>query len=1088
MENIEDIYELTPLQQGMLFHTLLEPESGVYFVQMSLPFSGEFNAHEFRRAWQQVLDRHPILRTSFHWDDIEKPLQVVHRNVELPFHELDWRELPPNVQEERLEAFLKEDQRQGFELSEAPLVRMTLIRLAEDDHELVWSFHHLLLDGWSLPLVLNDFSTFSASEDQHVDLPPPRPFGDYIAWLQQQDLSQAEAFWRRTLKGFTDPVPLPIGRLSQNLPQQEGNHDGHTLWLPAETTAALQAFGHKHRLTTNTILQGAWAILLSHYSSKSDVLFGAVVSGRPPQLAGVESMVGMFINTLPVRVRVSPEDSLLPFLERIQADQFEARQYEYTPLVQVQAWSEVPRGRDLFETLLVWENYPTAAEEQGQEEEKRGARVFERLNYPLAIIAGPGAEWFLSAMYDYKRFDKATIERLLTHFKTLLERFIHDPNQRLSALRLTTDTERQQLLVEWNQTKSDYPRFASIHQLFEQQVNRTPDKIALVFDDEKISYKELNIKANRLAHYLRRLEVSPDVIVGISMERSVEMVVGLLGILKAGGAYLPLDPQYPKQRLSFMLKDAGVQVLLTQQRLVGELPTDDGVQVIRVDSDWESIEGESEQNPESGVTAENLSYVIYTSGSTGQPKGLGAVHRGVVRLVKETNYAELNEQEVFLQVAPLSFDASTFELWGALCNGARLIIAPPHTLSLEELGDVLLRYQVTTLWLTAGLFHQMVESQANKLGQLHQMLAGGDVLSVPHAEKALLALGADARLINGYGPTENTTFTCCHTIRKSSELGTTVLIGRPIANTQVYVLDGQMQPVPVGVLGELYIGGDGLARGYLNRSDLTAAKFVPDPFNQEGGRRLYRTGDVVRYLEDGQLEFVGRMDYQVKVRGYRIELEEVEAVLRQHAAIIEAVVVARADARGIDAGGGGVEKRLVAYVVSQKELRPSVSELHRFMREKLPEHMRPSALVILEELPLTVNGKVDRRALAEPDEMRPELDEAYRAPVTAEEQMLAGIWAEVLGLERVGIHDNFFELGGHSLLATRLVSRARDAFQFEVPLRLIFEALTVAKMAEAILKLKNKGEGSLAPSITRVTREAHRVEISEGGELTYLKP
>ena len=596
----------------------------------------------------------------------------------------------------------------------------------------------------------------------------------------------------------------------------------------------------------------------------------------------------------------------------------------------------------------------------------------------------------------------------------------------------------QQQLAEWNQTQGEYPR-QSIAELFEEQVERTPGGVAVVFEGEELSYGELNGRANQLAHYLRGLGVGREVLVGICVERSLEMVVGLLGVLKAGGAYVPLDPSYPPERLRYMVEDAQVQVILTQQDWQRKLPAT-SVPVVCLDRDWGVIGQERKEDANSAVTAENLAYVAYTSGSTGAPKGVSILQKSVVRLVKGTDYVELSAGETFLQLAPISFDASTFEIWGCLLNGGRLVVMAPATPSLEEIGRALQQYQVTTLWLTAGLFHLMVNERVQDLRGVRQLLAGGDVLGLRQVQKVLQEL-PETRLINGYGPTEGTTFTCCYAMQGSGPGGSSVPIGRPIANTQVHILDATLQPVGIGVAGELYIGGDGLARGYWRRPELTAENFVPNPFSAEPGTRLYRSGDRARWLGDGNLEFYGRVDYQAKIRGYRVELEEIESVLQEQAGVQQAVVVVRAE--------GGGEKRLVGYVVAEPAA-ASASQLRTYLRSKLPEYMVPSAWVFLQQFPLTPNGKVDRHALPAPEGRRPRLAEPYMAPRTAIERLLSGIWQEVLQVAPVGIHDNFFDLGGESLLATQVVSRVRRSLCTDVNVRTLFETPTIAQLAEKV--------------------------------------
>lgn len=641
-------------------------------------------------------------------------------------------------------------------------------------------------------------------------------------------------------------------------------------------------------------------------------------------------------------------------------------------------------------------------------------------------------------VYDASRFAPDTIVRIHNNFQTLLTGIVANPVASVSSLPFVTEAERSQMLAAWNMTATPYPRNQTISQLFEEQVTQTPDAIALVFGDQHLTYRELNARANQVAHYLEQQGVGPDVLVGLYMERSLELLIGLLGILKAGGAYVAFDPTYPAERLTFMLEDTAVPVVLAQHHLLDSLPAS-SARVVCLDSTCSQLRYPT-TNPSNQASATSLAYVSYTSGSTGRPKGVCIPHRGVVRLVKEINYLQITEEDVFLQLAPIPFDASTLEIWGSLLNGARLVIMPPQPPTLAELGQVLCQEKVSILWLTAGLFHLMVDEQLESLCQVRQLLAGGDVLSVPHVRR-LLETKQHGTLINGYGPTENTTFSCCYPMTHSDQIGTTVPIGRPISNTQAYILDCALQPVPIGAIGELYVGGDGLAHGYLNRPELTAEKFVYDPFATEPGARMYRTGDLARYRSDGMIEFLGRIDHQVKIRGFRIELGEIETVLGQHPAVRETVVIAREDTPG--------DKQLVAYFVAVQDPPPPASELRHFVQDQLPKYMIPAAFVCLPFLPLTPNGKVDRRALPAPEAADNDTEE-YTAPRTPDETLLANIWASLLGRPRVGINDDFFALGGHSLTAVRMLAQVNTALNCDIPLQVLFTAPTIAAFADAI--------------------------------------
>ncbi|MEH2235106.1 non-ribosomal peptide synthetase [Nostoc sp.] len=668
---------------------------------------------------------------------------------------------------------------------------------------------------------------------------------------------------------------------------------------------------------------------------------------------------------------------------------------------------------------------------------------------------------------------KTITDSLAQNKKTLLtndwQLLLSNNNLERDNLTILKESEKQ-LLFEWNHTQTDNPQQACIHQLFEAQVEKTPDAVALIFNNQHLTYRDLNSRANQLAQHLQSQGVGTEILVGICIERSLEMVVALLAILKAGGAYVPLDLGYPQERLAFMLSDTQVSVLLTQKELVAKLPTHTAF-VICLDADWNALPNPTggiaqnkKENLSTSVTADNLAYVMYTSGSTGIPKGVSVIHRGVVRLVKETNYAHLTDEEVILQLAPISFDASTFEIWGCLLNGGRLIIYPPHTPSLEELGQIIQQYQVTTLWLTAGLFHLIVDEKIDVLKSLRQLLAGGDVLSVPHVQKFLQRI-ENCQLINGYGPTENTTFTCCYTITAPLQPGVSIPIGRPIANTQVYILDNNLQAVSIGEVGELYIGGDGLARGYLNRPDLTAEKFISHSFDSNLATRLYKTGDLARYLPDGNIEFLGRIDNQVKIRGFRIELGEIEREIAQHPDVREIVVVARQDETG--------EKQLTAYIVPHYNSRYTHNKLRSSLQQQLPNYMMPSAFVMLESLPLTANGKVDRHKLPAPSRERPQLEQAYIAPQTDLEHLLAGILSELLKIDRVGINDNFFDLGGTSISILQIAVRVRQELGIELPAVKLFQYSTIGCLANYLHSNQNT-----QPSSDKLQNRAQRQQAA----------
>jgi amino acid adenylation domain-containing protein len=1044
-KNIEDAYPLSPMQEGLLFHGLYAPEGGLYVTQFACEMD-DVDVEALRRAWQQIIDRYQAFRTAFVWKNVEKPLQVVARRVELPFQLEDWRGLSATQQREHLAAYLEADRRRGFQLNKAPLLRVALFQVSETSHQLVLSHHHIVVDGWSMAKVFEEaFALYEAYADgRELQLEPPHPYRNYIAWLQQQDLSQAEEFWRETLKGFNTPTPFVADHASSDQLRPEEAWMEHHLLLAPSATAALQTLTRQHQLTMNTIVQGAWALLLSRYSGERDVVFGSVIAGRPPALPGIEAMVGLFINNLPVRVRVSPQMSLIDWLQDLQAQQSEARQYEYSPLTQVQGWSDVPRGLPLFSSIVAFQNFPVTAP-AGRGSRKIGAlRTIESGNYPLALSASLGSELSLILRYDPRLFESSTILRLLGHLETLLNGIAANvENRRISELPLLTEAEREQILSTWNDTATEYPRQESVQQLFEEQSARTPEAIAAVFGEEQLSYRELNSRANQVAHYLRGRGVRRDAPIGICMERGSEMIIGFLGILKAGAAYVPLDPQNPLDRIAFMIEDAKLEFLLTQEPLRERLPLE-REQLMCLDTQWAEIAQQSTENPNISVSADNLAYIMYTSGSTGIPKGICITHRAIARLVCHSNYVQLTDADIVAQASNASFDAATFEIWGALLHGARLVgVNREVLLSPTALAAQLRRDRVSTLFLTTALFNQMARQQPDGFSSLKHLLFGGEMVDV-ECVRQVLESGGPARLLHVYGPTETTTFASWWEVAGVSLEADNLPIGRPLSNTELYVLDEQAQPVPVGAVGELYIGGDGLARGYWRRPELTAEKFIPHQFAREAGARLYRTGDLVRLLDGGAVEFAGRVDHQVKVRGFRIELGEIEAMFNHHPAIREAVVMVREDEER--------EKHLVAYLVGEQEPTPTVSELRRYLGAKLPDYMVPAQYVWLAQMPLSVNGKIDRQALPAPENERPKLCEEYCAPRTPTEELLAGIWSEVLHVERIGIHDTFFELGGESILAIKLLSRINKDFNIELPLRSLFEQPTIAVLATTIVQ------------------------------------
>lgn len=1042
---IEDIYALSPMQQGMLFHTLYESHSGMYIEQFRAHLSGEIDIPAFRRAWELAVENHSILRTAFLWEDLDEPLQMVFKKVTLPFTEYDWRSLDEREQQNKLRDFFEKDRLSGFDLRKPPLMRLTLIRVAEQEFRFIWTHHHLLLDAWSGYLLLKEvFSYYNALSQNRT----PRPereiaYRNYIAWLRQQDLKKAETFWRRELKDFPSPTPLVVDG-KQEVEREPADRFEELVFELPDLSAELAAFSQTHHLTPGSIVQAAWAILLSRYNHRDDVLYGTTVSGRPPDLPGVEKMVGLFINTLPVRVKVEANRPVLSFLKSLQEKLAEMREYEYTPLSRIQSWSEVPRGSALFESLLVSQGTlpMDSLREAISRFEIKDARLVERTNYPLTIAFETEEVVRFRIIYDTRRFEAATISRLMGHMETLMQAMVRVPQNSLASLPLLTNPEWQQIVTDWNATEMAYPGDLPIHRLFEEIARKTPDSVAVTWQERRITYRELNERAGVLAAHLQESGVKPGDTVGILTEPSVEMVVAMLAVLKTGGAYLPLDVDYPEERLIFMLQDTGAPVLLTRRNLSGKIRNFPGKQLFIEDF----TTGKNRPGatfPSVTVKPDHPAYIIYTSGSTGLPKGVIVPHRAVIRLVKNTNYISLNSSDRIAQVSNFSFDAATFEIWGALLCGGRLVIIDRDTLLLpEKFVQQLNDHKITALFLTTALFNQIARDVPVPPQTLRYLLFGGEAVD-PQPVREFLEKGFSGQLLHVYGPTENTTFTTYHPVTEVPENARTVPIGKPISNTRVYLLDSRGQPVPVGVPGEIHVGGDGLALGYLNRPELTGEKFIPDSFSDKPGSRLYKTGDLGRYLPDGSIEFIGRLDNQVKIRGFRVEPGEIEALLIRHPGVENAAVQLWKDEDG--------QKRLVAYLVPKAGGKPEVRQLRRFLKKQLPDYMIPAFFVFLKSFPLTPNGKIDRSALPPPDRSQLQPEHRFAAPRTEAEKTLAKIWAEVLHLDQVGIHDNFFELGGDSILSIQIVARANQAGLRFTP-RLLFEHPTIAELIPHIRK------------------------------------
>ncbi|WNP75362.1 non-ribosomal peptide synthase/polyketide synthase [Pseudomonas aeruginosa] len=1042
---VEDLYPLSPMQQGMLFHSLYQQEAGDYINQLRVDIDG-LHPESFRAAWQAALDEHDVLRSGFLWQGaFETPLQVVRKRVEVPFSVLDWRG------REDLAAALDElaagEGRLGFDLSEAPLLRLVLVRTDEERYHLIYTNHHILMDGWSNSQLLGEVLQRYRGET------PPRSGGryrDYIAWLQRQDAALAEAFWLPRLRQLDEPT-----RLGQSIAQAKQRGKGYAerlRELDGEQTRRLAELAREQKITVNTLVQAAWLMLLQRHTGQDSVAFGATVAGRPAELNGIEEQIGLFINTLPVIATPLPQQSLASWLQAVQGENLALREFEHTPLYDIQRWAG-QGGEALFDNILVFENYPVS--QMLQQQASQGLAFgavgnHEQTNYPLTLSVSLGQRLELQFAYDREHFDDASVARLDRHLTHLLAQMVERPASTcLAEFQLLEAAERRQAIFDWGRNPGRYPDERSVEQLFASRAAMEPERVALLFEERQLSYGELNAQANRLAHRLIELGVGPDVLVGIAVERGLEMIVSLLAVLKAGGAYVPLDPEYPQERLGYMIEDSGIALLLSQSHLLQRLPAASGIACLALDQarDWQDRPA---SDPQLRAHPQNLAYVMFTSGSTGRPKGVGISRESLSRHTHVSlEFFGIGPDDRVLQFSTFNFDGFVEQLYPPLACGASVVLRGTEIWDSETLYREIVERRITTVDLTTAYWSMLAKDFANQgvrdYGALRQVHAGGEAMP-PESLVAWKAAGLEhVRLLNTYGPTEATvtvtTLDCAPYVDGSKAIPATMPIGKVLPGRAIYLLDDAGQPAPVGAVGELVIGAELLARGYFKRPDLTAARFIPDPFDEQGGGRLYRTGDLARYGADGVIEYVGRVDHQVKVRGFRIELGEIEACLGEHPAVREALVIAVEGAAGA---------QLVAYLVPQAEALASASlevqaalrnELKALLRDSLPEYMVPAHLLFLERLPLSPNGKVDRKALPAPDASL--LQEAYVAPRSELECQVAAIWQEVLKLQRVGLDDHFFELGGHSLLAINVISRIQLELGMKLTPQLLFQFPTL---------------------------------------------
>ncbi len=1048
-------------QRRLWFLDRLEPGLALYNVPVFVRLQGPLDEQALRISLRKLMQRHESLRTSFATLKDES-VQVIAPELPLELNLVDLSQLPANEREQRIRELSGEESRRPFDLGRAPLVRATLLRAAEEDHVLLLTMHHIVSDGWSMSVFFLELGAYYSAMRLGIE-PNLRPlklqYADFALWqnewMRGDVLREQLDYWKKQLSGAPPVLELPTDRPRPAVQRHVGTSKRFT--IPSETVSALRQLSREEGTTLFMTVLTAFKAFLGRYSGQKDISVGTPIANR--NRAELEGLIGFFVNTLVMRTDLSGAPTFRQLVERVREVALGAYAHQDVPFELVVEALHPERNlshNPLFQVMFsLQESATSSAVLEGLSitalPVETGTSKFDLLMSMEETPAGLVGE----LEYDTDLFDASTIERMLGHFQTLLVEAARQPDTAITALPLLTEAERQQLLVDWNQTATDYPRERCIHELFSAQARATPEALALRFGEESLTYAQLESRANQLAWHLQSLGVGPDTLVGLYLERSPSLILSMLACLKAGGAYLPLDTSYPRERLSFMLRDASAPLLLTTRALSDGLQLPDGVRVLCLDSDSDSgaIAQHPTHAPATSTTPSHLAYAIYTSGSTGQPKGIAIPHRGVVRLVRDTKYIHLTPADRVAQVSNASFDAATFEIWGALLNGA-LLVGFPRDVSLSPalFASLLRQESISALFLTTALFNQVAQQSPSGFSSLSSVLFGGEFVD-PGAVRSVLQHGPPARLLHVYGPTENTTFSTWHLVSHPPAEGQTVPIGRPLSNTTAFVLDENLQPVPVGVPGELYLGGEGLGRGYLNQSALTSERFIPHPFSPNPDARLYKTGDIVRLLPDGAIEFQGRRDHQVKIRGFRIELGEIESALLKHPDVNECVVLAREDAPGL--------RRLVAYFSTAEGTSVTAAQLRDFLKQSLPEFMQPSAFVCLPALPLTPNGKVDRKALPSPDSSLSESD-SFVPPRNPLEELLSNLWAQLLSLPRVGVEDNFFELGGHSLLATQLVSRIRETLLVELPLRELFSSPTVAALARVVEQTRS-GAPALAP-------------------------
>jgi len=1060
-------FSLSFAQQRLWFLDQVHPGNPSYNLSFSRRVKGPLDVAALERSFNEMHRRHEALRTCFLLVE-GTPLQIVSLPQPSSLVIEDLSGLAASQKEAEVQQIVGEEARRPFDLATGPLLRRRLLRLGEQEHVLLLTMHHIVSDGWSMGVLIREigllYEAFSAGKSS----PLPEltvQYADFAVWqrewLQGEVLQEQLAYWKKQLDGSPAALELPTDR--PRPPVMSFRGAALSYQYSAELSKALTNLSRREGVTLYLVLLAAFKVLLHRYTGQEDLSVGTPIANR--NRIETEPLIGFFANTLVMRTDLSGNPTFKQLLQRIRKVALDAYAHQDIPfekLVEELAPDRALNRQPLFQVLFNLQNTPNPSLDlPGLSVETLTAHNGTSKFDLLLSMREAGARLTSVVEYNTDIFDESTIKRMMRHFETLLQGIVADAEIGISQLALLSEEERRHLLIEWNDTKAEYPHDRIVISLFEEQVEKSRDAIAIESGGEPISYSELNRRANQLAHYLRREGVGAETFVGICMQRRVEMMVAVLGVLKAGAAYVPLDPSSPKERLSYMIEDSKVLVLLTQQRLLDTLP-DIGARVVCLDSHQDLFAEESTENPPRSTTAENLLYITYTSGSTGRPKGIAMTNRPLLNLLEwMRRTTELSDGARTVQFASLSFDVSFQDMFSTWLSGGTLVlINEAERQDIPALARVLTQRRVNRIFIPAVALQQLAQGFFNQeqfSTTLKRVIAGSEQLQVTQAIEEFFRLTKDGSLHNEYGPSETHVVTALSLPESPDLWPGRPPIGRPISNTQIYLLDSFLQPVPIGVAGELYIGGVNLARGYLGRPDLTAERFVPDPYSDRLGARLYKTGDLARYHADGNIEFIGRMDNQVKIRGYRIELGEIEAVLNEYHLVRECVVMAEPDKSG--------SNRLMAYFVASGETAPKVEELRAFLGQKLPEYMIPSAFVVLDAMPLTPGRKIDRRALPNLTGIRPDLDAAFVPPRNSMEKSIAAIWEQVLDLEQIGVHDNFFDLGGHSLLMAQVYDRLQKVVDKKISMVELLEYPTISSLARFLNKdrggqpLKRSDEG-----------------------------